>query len=364
MASNKRRLVPLSRIRQEPLRWLWPGRIPLGAVSVVDGDPGQSKTTLTLDLAARVTTGRAMPLCEGTTAPAGAVLIQAEDSLGSTVKPALRAAGAAIRRIRVFNRRDFLEQPLLLPDDWQIISAAAKEVRAKLVVIDPLDEFVKGSPNSAQAVRRALGPLAGLAERAGLAVVVLRHLTKNSSGNALYRGLGSIATVALARSALRVASDPDSDDPYGHVLIQTKTNLSAAPSLRYRTVKQGGNILIEWLGESACTAKDLVAAEHDDHSALREATEVLLAILEKGPVSAKDVVRLAREAGVSKRTLDRAKRALRVRSIRSGSGWYSHWEWALPEGVGPGPEGGNKPGGAEAVRAEVKSAATTSGVGQ
>jgi len=313
------------------VEWLWPDRIPLGAITVLDGDPGQSKSTLTYDLAARVTAGIPMPFCDDVVEPAGVVLIQAEDSLGGKVKPTLIAAGADIERVRVFDRKLFQVDPLVLPDDVPLIKSAAAEVQARLVVIDPLTSFLGGNVNSDQSVRRAMGPLAALAEEAGLAVLIARHLTKRASGNPLYRGAGSIGIIALARSALWVTSDPSTEDPYQHLLVQTKTNLSTAVSLSYRTKKQDNGIIIEWLGESKSTAMDIIGSNPEDLPSLVEAQEVLETILKKGPLPARAVFGMAADAGISKRTLDRAKRILKVKSKKEGSGYSSKWSWQLPE---------------------------------
>jgi hypothetical protein len=337
--NTHRKLVPLSAVREEPVRWLWPDRIPLGAVTLLDGDPGQSKSTLLYEIAARVTAGRTMPFCQGEAKAGGVVLLQAEDSLASTVRPALARAGTDYNRVRVYDRSHFLEQPLTLPDDLPLIEEAASEIEARLVVIDPFAAFLSGNPNSEQSVRRALGPLAAFAERAGLAVVIARHLAKRGSTSPLYRGVGSIGIIALARSALWVCNDPESDDPYQHILVQTKSNLSGATSLCYRTAKSGDVVVVEWLGESKYTARDTVSDAREDRSALEEAKDALRTILADGPLWVKEVIQAARQAGVSKRTLDRAKRALGVRTRKKGGGWLSRWTWELPgEDLPPQPD--------------------------
>ena len=339
---NDRQLIPLSAVKQERIKWLWTDRIPLGAITLIEGDPGQSKSTLTYDIAARVTAGKPMPFAKKKMKPAGVVVAQAEDSLGGTVKPTLVAAGADIDRVRVYDGELFLAGPLALPDDLRVIEAAAKEVEAKLVILDPLSAFVSGNPNSDQSIRKALGPLAALAARMKLAVVIARHLRKQGSTNPLYGGAGSIGIIALARSVLWVTRDPGSSDPYRHLLVQTKTNLSTAASLLYRTSKQGNSISVEWLGESAYVAKDLASMAGVEHSALDEACAVLREILAGRPMEATDVMRLAKEAGVAKRTLDRAKRLLGVRSEKKGGGWSSRWLWRLPDGDGS-PQPGTEP---------------------
>jgi hypothetical protein len=328
---NERRLVPLSGIRPQPVRWLWPNRVPLGAITVLDGDPGQGKSTLVYDLAARLTAGKPMPNCEGRGAPAGVVLLQEEDNLASTVQPRLRAAGADLERLRVYDRPRFTSQPLVLPEDLPLLEAAAADVRARLVVLDPLSAFLGRPATSDAGVRKVLGPLTAFAEKANLAILLVRHLTKGGPANALYRGAGSVAVIGAARSALLVGPDAGGGDPHRHVLVQTKTNLSAAVSLSYRTVKEGDDIVIEWLGVSPRTAAELVQAAGWDRSALHEAMYVLYSILADGPVPARDAIGLAEKAGVSKHTLDRAKKALGVVSRKRGSGVGSSWSWALPD---------------------------------
>ncbi|QDU21800.1 AAA family ATPase [Urbifossiella limnaea] len=326
--SSDRRLVPLNDIPEERLDWVWPNRIPRKAVTTLDGDPGQAKSTVAYDLIARVTGGRPMPNCTGSSPPAGAVLIGAEDGLGNTVRPRLQAAGADLRKVYVYDRRQFADRPLVFPDDIGVVEDAAREVGAGLVVIDPFTAFLSGPANSERAVRAAVGSLVGLAERLDLGVLLLRHLSKGGGSNPLYRGLGSIGVVAAARSALLAAPDPNADDPFQHVLTQVKTNLSAAPGLVYRTVKRDGVVTVEWLGESPSTAGDLTGGRAA-HSLLREGAYVLYSLLADGPVWAADVYKLAARGGVARRTVERAKALLRVRSRKDGSGRGSRWYWEL-----------------------------------
>ena len=148
----------------EPKLWLWDGRIPMGGITLLEGDSGEGKTAITHDLIARVTTGTPMPITGNVVGPAGVVLLQAEDLLAATTRPALEAAGADLARIMVFDKRRFAEAPLLLPKDVDIIETAIEEVQAKLIVLDPLPAFLAGSSNSEHFVRKALGRLAALAE--------------------------------------------------------------------------------------------------------------------------------------------------------------------------------------------------------
>jgi hypothetical protein len=160
---------------------------------------------VTYDLAARVTQGMAMPYTGDKTDPAGVVLLQGEDNLATTVRPRLAAAGADLNRVLAYDKALFGARPLVLPADLAVIEQAVIETRARLVVIDPLAAFLPGPASSEKVVRQALAPLAAYAERAGVAVVLVRHLLKSGSTKPIYRGAGSIAVIgyvcAVAASA-------------------------------------------------------------------------------------------------------------------------------------------------------------------
>jgi len=330
------RLVRLDQIEERPRNFLWEDRIVLSGLTLLDGDPGKGKSAITYDIAARVTTGRPMPLSTADTRPAaGVVLLQGEDSLSQDIRPSLRAAGADLGQVLAFNRSSSSHQPIVFPDDIDMLEAAITENDARLVVIDPIASFLGGNLNNDQSVRRALGPLAELADRHNVAIVLVRHLTKNGRGDPLYRGAGSIGIIGAARSGLIVGRDPACDKKYQHVLAHFKGNRSSAGSLAYRTVQnRDGTIRIEWLCPSDCQAEDIiVVGPKHERTALQEAIEVLAEILSDGPLPAKEVVKLATDAQVSRRTLLRAKAKLRVRSRKVGGGPHAGWLWELPDGM-------------------------------
>jgi len=331
MKSPDRRLISIASIHARRTRWVWADRIPLRAITILDGDPGSGKSSMTYDVAARVSSGRSMPGCDHADPPAGVVILQAEDNLATTVRPALQSAGANLSRIHVYDPEQFGGQPLTLPADLALIEDAAREVQARLVVIDPLTAFLTGNANNDQSIRHSMGLLAAFAARAELAVLLVRHLRKSGSSNAAYRGAGSIGIIAAARSALMVGPDPATTDPHRRVLAQSKTNLSTATSLAYRTVKSDDQITIDWLGESRCTAQDLACAGGEGHSLFAEAQWVLYSLLSEGPMRACEVVKQAAKAQVSTRTLQRAKQQLQIVTRKHGGGSGSWWEWELPD---------------------------------
>jgi RecA-family ATPase len=135
--------ILVSEVETERVAWLWRGWLALGKLSVLDGDPGLGKSATTLDIAARVSTGRPFPdgsECE--TGAGGVVILSAEDGLADTIKPRLEAAGADTSRISSLGtvwegkgeRRH--ERTLSLPEDIPVIEREIRRIEAKLVIVD------------------------------------------------------------------------------------------------------------------------------------------------------------------------------------------------------------------------------------
>lgn len=332
--------VLLSDVAPEKIDWLWPGRLPRGKVVLLDGDPGLGKSLVTLDLAARVSAGRGWP-DGGGCEPDGVVLLSAEDGLADTIRPRFDAAGGVPARavaLSTVSDTEGNERQIAIPHDLGTIEAAIERVGAVLVVIDPLAAFLAGDVNSHrdQDVRRALAPLARLAERTGAAVVVVRHLNKASGGNALYRGGGSIGIVGAARMAFVVGKD--TEDEERRVLAPIKSNLAApTPSLVFGLEPaENGAPRVAWRGQSTLDASALLSAPTDpeERSVLQDARDLLRDALSDGPVPAADVKREARSKDISERTLKTAKRELGVFTSRegeSGKRGGGRWLWALPD---------------------------------
>jgi putative DNA primase/helicase len=330
-------LVRLEAVQREAVQPLWEDHFYRGKLHLIEGDPGLGKSTASLDLAARVTTGAAMPDGSPGTGPAGVVILGAEDGLADTVRPRLEAAGADLSRIVALTAIVGPEGERLpaLPIDLAAIERAVAEVDAVLVIIDPLMAYLDASVNSwrDQDVRRALAPLARLAERLGVCIVLLRHLNKSAGSHALYRGGGSIGIVGAARVGLLVAADPDDEER--RILATIKNNLAPhPPSLAFRLVgdEATGAARIEWLGESAHRASTLLAipTTDDERGALEEACDVLRTILADGPLPAREAEREARSAGLTEATIRRARKAVGIRSERVGGlGKAGAWQWSL-----------------------------------
>jgi RecA-family ATPase len=331
------RFVRLSDVEPEQVAWLWQGRVPLGKVCILDGDPGLGKSTLVLgEMASRVTTGSPWP--DGAPCPRGAVvMLTAEDGLGDTIRPRLDAHGADSSRVVAFEAVEYGPDEERLPSlalDVARIEAAVVREGALLVVIDVLMAYLGNRTDAYrdQDVRSLLTPLVKMAERTGCAVICLRHLSKTGGANALYRGGGSIGIIGAARAGLLVALDPE--DETRRVLAVTKNNLAApVPALAFRLVpdEARGCARIEWDGETAHTASQLLETGDGEErsSAGDEAVAFLLDLLAGGSMPANKVKAAAKDAGIAPRTLDRAKGRAGVEAKREGFGSDGVWSWSL-----------------------------------
>jgi hypothetical protein len=333
--------IALSEVEGEQVAWLWPGYVPFGKITVLDGDPGVGKSTLTLDLAARVSAGRPMP--DGVTGAQGrALILTAEDGLSDTVRPRLEAAGANLQNVIAIRDLVFEAEPdkrlPVFPDDVLFLQNTVADKGARLLIIDPLMAYLSGRTNvwNDHHVRRALAPLADLADTTGVAVVVVRHLNKKLGQTAVHRGGGSIAIIGAARSGLLVAKDPK--DAECRVLAVIKSNVGRLPkSLRFHFEDTPSGVArIVWDGDSHLSAEDLVADKPERKSPLEKAKGFLRDALADGPRPQTELEEEAGRIGITSRTLRRAKEALRVKSQRQGTpGTGGHWEWLFPDGDSP-----------------------------
>ncbi len=335
----------LSDVKPESVTWLSPSRIPFGKLTVVEGHPGLGKSTVLLDLAARLTRGEGFP-GDPPLEPADVILLTAEDGVADTVRPRLEAAGADCTRIHTldgFIRFDGKRGEIVLGDPSDSASLEALEnlianTAARLVIVDVLTAFLSGERNSYSDhdIRGALRPLQALAERTGCAIVVVRHLRKTGGGGAITAGGGSIGIAGAARSVLLVDRDPA--DPERRVLASVKCNLGPPPqSISYRIVgAENGSSRIEWLGWSEHTAESLTEAraneqgEMGERSKTEECAECLEDWLTPSGMERKEVLRLGAAAGFSERTMDRARKLLGVLHKSTGYGSEKRSHWSLP----------------------------------
>ena len=313
----------LAEVESRPTEWLWKDRIPLGEITSIEGDPGSSKSSLTLDLAARVTTAASMP--DGSEGVDGNVLlILGEDSLAKTVRKRLEVAGADLKRITTPNNQ------LTLGKDLAKIEEVICRTSCRLVVIDPLMAFLGVDSGSDQKVRTVMTPLQAIADKTNCAVVLVRHLTKKGGGPVMYRAGGSIGIAAAIRSGFLVARHPQNSAL--RVLAHYKSNLSAlATSLMFEPVDVSGAPVLEWRGECELTAAELAATPSQQTPRLSEAMSFLVEQLSDGAVEQNKLKQKAVLAGIAVRTMEKAKELLQLVSTRKGFGPGSVCYWALPD---------------------------------
>jgi hypothetical protein len=311
---------PANEIVAEPLSWLWPNFIPPDKIGILDGDPDLGKSLIALDLCARLSTGRPFPDGQPGPGPCNALVLSAEDTVSHTIVPRLRQAGADMQRVFVWQHESSDEDwPWRFPTHVKRLEDALTRTDARLAVIDPIMAFLDDRVNSGsdQSVRRALTPLMQVAERRRCALLMHRHLNKQGGGKALYRGLGSIAFVAACRFAMLVGRDPK--DPNRWVLSQVRNSLAGLqPSLAYRiTGADKTTASVEWLGSSPYSANQLLTSKGCTEPNPRvEAADFLKKFLAGGPRTSQEIWQAAQKAGLTKRTLQRAKRSLDIRSVR------------------------------------------------
>lgn len=351
-------LTPASAITPERTRWAWAGRIPLGAVTLVAGRQGLGKSTLIASLAADLSRGQLDGELAGE--PCGVMLVSYEDHPRSTTVPRLMAAGADLERVLVLTAEEDGRPDLVsVPGDLERIASAAVDSGARLLAIDPLVAALGGGIDAHrdQDVRRALAPLAQLAEEADLAVLAAIHLRKGGASEALDRVSGSIAFTAAARSVLAFGRTAEDDEDPGRVLAAAKSNLGPlAASLAYRIegreLHANGDERISTsravlIGECEASAAELLSPPppepRTDTDAAAEWIEDELADGEWHP--SRELREAAKAAGHTDRTVQRASKRLGVAVDRRGYPARTHWRLT----VAPTPAGATDDGAAGAT---------------
>jgi len=297
--------------------WLWFPYIPYGKITVVQGDPGDGKTTFVLNIAALLSNGLAMPESQNKTIKSKILYQSAEDGVEDTMKPRLISAGADCDNIAFI---DETEMPLTL--DNPRLESAILETGAKLLVLDPLQAYLgdNGEMNRADGIRPKLKQLAAIAARTYCAVIVIGHMNKAGNAKGLYRGLGSIDITAAARSVLligRIKSNPSI-----RVMAQLKNSLAKeGPAVAFE-INAGSSV--RWIGSYDISADELLLGEATlgEDSKIAAAERILSDMLIDGAKPCLQVYSVCDQQDISKRTVDRAKKQMDIKSVRRADGWY------------------------------------------
>jgi DNA repair protein RadA/Sms len=326
MKSDRKPFGVLSDVVSRAVKFMWEPYLVYGMVNLLEGDPNVGKSYFAMHLTAMVTTAGKLPgmpkLEKGRV-----MYISPEDDAGYTIKPRIEAMGGEASLVTYLN--DFL----LLDDTGfaEIEKELTKQGDYTLIVIDTFFGVVPtgADTNKPNDMRQILNRISVLAADHDLVALVIRHWTKGDRGKALYRGGGSIDIIGVARSALAVAKHPDDEDL--RVIAHVKHNLSAPGASQLyeiRVVEREDRPILVWRGECKLTADELQAAIPADPKAREKAEEFLTKKLAKGPQFATELLADAKAEGISKRTLERAKKTVGARSKKISDG---RSKWFLPD---------------------------------
>ncbi len=317
------KLISMDTVQVEEIKWLLYPFIPYGKVTIIQGDPGEGKTTMVLQIIAKLTTGE--PILEDLTkenrsetmGPIHVIYQTAEDGLGDTIKPRLLAAGADCSKVMVIDDR---EHQLTMLDAR--LEEAIEKTEAKLVVLDPIQGFLGAEidMHRANEIRPIMKKVSDIAEKYHCAIILIGHMNKNSGVKTSYRGLGSIDFQAAARSVLIVGRIKDK--PEIRVVCQVKSSL--APETKPIAFRLDPDTGFSWIGEYDISVDDLLNGNGFRGEKLQEAKKFLQGLLENGMVSQVEITTKAQKLGIKYKTLRNAKDLLNIQAVKIGSQWF--WE--------------------------------------
>ena len=310
-------MIKMSEIQSQEVSWLWYPFIPYGKLTIIQGDPGDGKTTLVLNIAAWLSKGEGLDSEMKLSEPVNVIYQSAEDGLADTVKPRLELAGADCERILVIDEK---EKSLSMVDER--LEKAIVQTKARMLILDPIQAYLGGGMdmNRANEARDMTKKLGALAEKHQCAIVLIGHMNKAAGNRAAYRGMGSIDFFAVARSVLLVGRVEG--EPNIRAVIQIKNNLAAFGHPKAFALSEDG---FGWLGDYEITADEVLGGIAPKANKMEQAKRLLRELaLTSDAVQSNEIFDMADEQGISKRTLENAKRELGIRARKINNSWY--WE--------------------------------------
>ena len=306
-------MIKMSEIQSQEVAWLWFPFIPYGKLTIVQGDPGDGKTTLVLNIAAKLSKGEGLDSKMKVTEPLNVIYQSAEDGLADTVKPRLEAAGANCENISVI---DESIKSLSMID--KRLEEAVIRTKAKLLILDPIQAYLGGGMdmNRANEARDMTKKLAALAEKYQCTIVLVGHMNKAAGNKAAYRGMGSIDFFAVARSVLLVGRVEGEANV--RAVVQIKNNLAVFGHLKAFELSGDG---FRWLGDYEITADEVLGGIAPKANKLEQAKRLLRELAEtNNAMQSNEIFNLAEGQGISRRTLENAKKELGIRAKRINRG--------------------------------------------
>lgn len=337
------RVRSAAEIEPKPIEWFWPQRISCGSLTIITGLPGLSKSLLTIDIAARITTGGRWPDGSGSAPRGGVLLFGTEDDPERVVVPRLIAADADRSLVRIVDgaeqdRQDWLD-PVSIDRDIELVRRQLDDFpECRAIVFDPLSQFVACEENSNAQTRAALAPLVRLAQERNVAIIAVMHMNKKSDSMLVQRIAGASSYGQMARHILLVANDPN-DANVGkdrrRAMIVVKGSYGGENGGQmYRTITRSGDVPgIEWIaGTIEADAETFnpkppgVSREYQEKRS--DAVDALAEMLKAGPRPAKEVQQALEGMGYKRRQIDFAKSHLGIGKYQEGD--PQRWMWRMP----------------------------------
>lgn len=336
----------LSEVTAKPIDWVWRARYARGYLTGLFGDGGMCKSTFDLTVMARLTTGRPMPFETATRPPGTCVILSLEDDAETTLKPRFIAAGGDPDRLvlveSIYNPRTGTRvRQVELERDLELLRAKLIEVQAVHFTISPVSAYLGSTRNSWKDsdVRAIIDPLHEMAARLKISGTLVAHPNKNAQQRAAYRMSGSQAFRNACRIVLVIGLDPADATHERLVIVGEKRNIAEiAPPLAFHKVVQTYTIdnqqieavsldfdLDQDLDRLQYTADYVLTAPPDteEQAEIEVAKDFLAQTLgtaaERTPSQA--VQQAAAGLGISRRTLERARKLLKVRAEKTPDGW-------------------------------------------
>ena len=300
---EKRILTLYSDVQATSVHWLWYPFIAVGKITLLQGDPGDGKSTMMMNLIAELSKGGKTPDGKPVGTPQRVIYQCSEDGVSDTIKPRLERCGADCRKVAFINEETY--SGLTLDDER--IRQAIIEFRPRLVVIDPIQAYL-GSDSDLQIAGRARKLMQRLGMWASVydcAIVLIGHLNKKEGTKGLYRSLGSIDVVAAARSVLQVERDQKDTD--------------------IRIVRQIG---FQWLECKSTFVSSEQPKVPEFESKTEKAAYLIKKLLSDGDMRAREIYMRMKDEGISRRTAENTKKELGIRSYRKMRQWY----WSIHTG--------------------------------
>jgi KaiC/GvpD/RAD55 family RecA-like ATPase len=314
-----------SEVKGKKVDWLFYPYIPYGKITLIQGDPGEGKSSFILKIASELSIGGFIPDGSIIRKPVNVIYQCLEDSVADTIRPRLESYGADLGRIAFITDDN---EPIISVDE-EILTNAIETSGAKLLILDPIQSFLgEADINNARYVREYMNSLVSVADKTGCAVVMLGHLNKNENGKTIYRGLGSIDFAAVARSIIQI--DRLSDDSNVRVIRHIKSSLTSAGSTFGFEITDRNEI--EWLGAIDIDEEKGRILEQSFNGygdKYKYARKILSKMLLEKDCSYNQIVQ-AVNGVISLRTLKAVKKDLGIVSVKKADGWF----WHIPNDEG------------------------------